>query len=343
MLRAYIQGALQVMMRISKNVASSEYEAIANDVLKDEDNGIWLTGFPEHIQLVWLERFSWIRWVDRLAEQDQLVRPGGEQFAAFYEAWQRLLSQGSVAAVDKSWQVLCQIEACWFAPQARQSFQIEIEAWNCYMEAILEYHRPHLTINTLEDYERMLDRLAGACFQLLPFLQKHHRQNARKFGMVDQFYNNLRDLYEDSCRGVCYFPTALLNHFGMTRQAILDLSCFSHPGYRKLMEFWVGSYLPEMRQRNLALLAETDLHPAWQSLTTWFTHRYRRTEQVMQACDYNFVEFNQQYWSLVQQELQPCDSSDGQRAASQWPQIVENGEAKPCPELDSRLVDSIQL
>ncbi len=313
------------MMKISKEVASSEYYAIANDALKDEDNGIWSAGLPQSIQAIWLERFYWIRWVDRLAEQDQLVQPGGKQFPAFYQAWQQLYRQRRLAPSDHSWRVLQQIEACWFVEESGNLYELEIEAWNCYMQAILDYHKPGLTIATLQDYETMLDRLAGACFQLLPFLEDHQRTIARGFGVVDQFYNNLRDLYEDSLQGVCYFPNSLLEHFGLTRHEILNLTCFENPGYTQLMKFWVDSYLPRLRQQNLSLMLDKDLHPAWQCLTAWFVHRYMRIERVIHECQYNFVEFAHKYWAVVHQDLQAQRQRIQQKTFPVQPQLFAEG------------------
>lgn len=297
-------GYVQKMMKFSNDIASSEYDAIANDSLKDNDNGIWLIGLPQSIQAVWFERFYWIRWVDRLAEQDQVVHPGGQQFPAFYKAWKRLLEKGYLVATDRKWPVLEQIEACWFNQGKNSLHQLEIEAWDCYVEAVADYHQPSLTIDTLQDYEEMLSRLAGGCFQCLPFLENHHRAIARGFGVLDQFYNNLRDLYEDARQGVCYFPTELLDRFGVQREEILDMSCFANPGYQQLMTFWVDVYLPKLRQQNLELALQPDLHPAWQCLTSWFLHRYDRLEYVMQTCRYDFVAFAKHYWQLVEQELQ---------------------------------------
>ena len=302
-LRGSIQGALSKMMKISKAVASSIGNGIADDALKDEDNGLWLIGLSASVQAVWKQRFYWIRWVDRLAEQDQIVQPGGEQFPAFFRAWQHLYQQKFLAATDQGWDVLRQIETNWFHEDAGERHRQEIEAWNRYMQAISDYHQPKLVIPTLIDYETMLDRLAGACFQLLPFLGDHHREVARRFGIVDQFYNNLRDLYEDSRQKICYFPSEVLSRFGLTQQHILDLSCLDHSGYQPLMRFWVETYLPKLRQRNLSLIFANDLHPAWQNLTTWFVHRYLRIERVLRSCQYDFVAFAGQYWSTVQQDL----------------------------------------
>ena len=215
----------------------------------------------------------------------------------------RLYQQQFLADQDRHWQVLRQIETTWFLEDAKYLHQPEIEAWDCYMEAIADYHQPRLVVATLQDYEIMLDRLAGACFQLLPFLADHQRAIARQFGIVDQFYNNLRDIYEDAQQGICYLPTEVLARFGLTREQILDLSCLSHSGYRPFMEFWINTYLAGLRQQNLDLALAKDLHPAWQCLTAWFIHRYQRIERVLRDCQYDFVAFAERYWPIVQQDL----------------------------------------
>ncbi len=289
-------------MNISKAIASSVGNAIADDALKDADNGFWLQSLPTATQLSWQRRFHCIRWVDRLAEQDFIVQPGGQQFVAFRLAWQKLCQQGYLSEDLQQWQVLQQLAADWFQPDPTLH-QAEIAAWEEYLDAIADYHQAQLIIDNLHDYEVMLDRLAGSCFQLLPDLQVHQRAIARQFGWIDQFYNNLRDLYEDTQQGVCYFPTDVLTQFGLSRSAILDLSCLQHEGYRSLMRFWMEDYLPRLQQQHLTLLQAEDLSPAWQRLTAWFCHRYRRIEQVMQQCDYDFVAFAQQYWPIVDQEL----------------------------------------
>lgn len=316
------------MMKFSKDVASSEYDAIANDSLKDEDNGVWLVGFPRGIQIIWLQHFYWIRWVDRLAEQDQLVRPGGKKFGLFYQAWKRLLKTGKLDPRDQGWPVLQQIAACWFEPSSHHLHQLEIEAWGCYVDAVRDYHQRSLTIATVQDYETMLTRLAGACFQCLPFLETHHRAIAGGFGVVDQFYNNLRDLHEDAARGLCYFPNELLDRFGVRRQEILDHSCFVNPGYRRLMSFWINDYLSELRQQQQSLVIQPDLHPAWQCLVAWFLHRYARIEKVMQACQYNFVTFSSQYWQAVRQDLR-------QQTAAVQPGVLMKPAMTPLSPLES--------
>lgn len=290
-------------MNFSKAIASSIGNGIANDDVKDKDNGIWLEALPSNVQKAWCERFYCIRWVDRLAEQDLIVQPGGEQFFAFFQAWKSLYRHGSFPTEGQRWEVLEYLFQCWYADGSGLQHRAEIEAWNEYMEAIVVYHKSPLIIDTLSEYERMLDRLAGSCFQLLPCLEKSQRAIARQFGWVDQFYNNLRDLYEDAQQGVCYFPTEVLAQHGLTRDDILTGNCLKQPGYQSLMQFWVEDYLPELRKHHLSLLQVNDLHPAWQRLTAWFMHRYQRIERVMKHCQYDFVEFSDRYWCLVKAEL----------------------------------------
>lgn len=293
------------MVAIAQRVASSEYQAIADDALKDEDNGIWLTCLAPAAHQDWFQRFYWIRWVDRLAEQEQLVKPGGGQFAAFCRAWHGLRDRGLLTATDaQQWPVLRDIQQCWFTVQGQPRSQAEIAAWDGYLQAMTTYHQPHLTLKTLAGYERMLIDLAGSCFQLLPQLRDSQRQAAGDFGMVDQFYNNLRDLYEDTRRGVCYFPADLLDQFDLVTEEILDLSCLHKANYHRLMQFWVENYLQRLKQRLLPLLLSPNLDPAWRYLVAWFLHRYQRVERVMRACHYDFVAFAHRYWEAVHQDLQ---------------------------------------
>ncbi|WP_008317440.1 squalene/phytoene synthase family protein [Leptolyngbya sp. PCC 6406] len=291
------------MSILTSQVASSEYQAIADDALKDEDNGIWLACLPATMHHDWFQRFHWIRWLDRLAEQDNIVLPGGGQFLAFQAAWQRLLETGELDITPSLPSVLREVYQAWFAEGHPDQHQAEIIAWNDYVEAIVEYHRPHLTLQTLADYEQMLDRLAGSCFQVLPHLEPQQRTIARHFGVVDQFYNTLRDLYEDARQGVCYFPQEVLNEFGVTTAEILDFSCFENPGYGPLMQFWLQDYLPELRRRTLPFLQSEPMPMDWQALILWFIHRYRRIDGVMASCHDNFVDFAPAYWETVQRDL----------------------------------------
>lgn len=283
--------------------ASSEYQAISDDALKDKDNGLWLSCFPTETQDLWIQRFSWLRRLDRLAEQDQLICPGGYQFPAFQADWQRLFQARRWLPACDRWDILAEIYHHWLSPSAAGHYEAELQGWNRYVDAMADYHKPDLTLRTLQDYDTMLDRLAGSCFQFLPELHPDDRFIARHFGIVDQYYNNLRDLYEDACQGVCYFPREILLQFQVSVEEILDLTCFANPGYYRLMEFWLMDYLPRLQRQAIGLIVSDRLACTWQYLMAWFMHRYRRIERVMAVCHYNFVQFDRVYWGIVQQEL----------------------------------------
>jgi phytoene synthase len=226
-----------IVSQVATYVASSDCQAIADDALKDEDNGLWLMAVPASMHQSWFQRFQWIRWLDRLAEQDQIVQAGGVEFAAFRAAWQQLATTGQLPTqTDHSgmaggaWPILEDLHRTWFADGKPGDHPLEMAGWQEYVDAIARYHRPHFTLETLADYEAMLDHLAGACFQFLPDLTPEQRAIARPFGMVDQCYNILRDLYEDARQGICYFPQEVLQEFGVTRRRNSQLHLLRQPG-----------------------------------------------------------------------------------------------------------------
>ncbi len=288
------------MDSIASRVASGVYQGIADDSLKDEDNGIWLMDVPLAFHEPWFQRFRWIRWLDRLAEQEQVVQGRGELFQRFRWQWARLRQTGAWDLADVGGEILGEIQAAWF--QDGHNHALEISAWDEYVTAIATYHHRHLCLDTLADFETMLDRLAGSCFQFLPHLTPQQRRQARALGMVDQGYNVLRDMAEDARQGLCYFPTEILDRFQVHRSQVLAGTCGQDPAYRAMMEFWVLEYLPQLRRRSRPFLTTT-LPPDWQALVAWFHHRYQRIERVMVAQNFDFQAFAPLYWQQVSQEL----------------------------------------
>ncbi|MGD1937703.1 MAG: squalene/phytoene synthase family protein [Cyanophyceae cyanobacterium] len=324
---------------VASLVGSSHYAAVRDDSLKDEDNAAWVMELPDGERREWVERIRWIRLVDRLAEKGQIsaIAPEGvyteasfngaseettdaalfpSNFSEFYQSWQRLrtvqpgkatdfiahdLPHQSLEAPLSS--ILEGIAQRWFQISQKEMDRLSIQSWDSYVSAIAFYHGRHTEIQTLTDYETMMDGLAGSFFQILPYLEPHHWDCARHFGIVDQFYNNLRDLHEDLQQGICYFPAELLDRFGVTRESVVDGSCIGTENYRQLMEFWVGDYLLTLRRRAHGLLLCSDLHPSWLRLRAWCLRRYERIEQVMRQCKFDFVKFSQCYWQAVREDL----------------------------------------
>lgn len=291
------------MITIASRVASSHYQGIADDGLKDEDNGLWLTQVPSHLHHAWFQRFYWIRWLDRLAEQESIVAPGERQFKQFQHQWQQLLATGHCQMTGASGKVLAEIHQTWFTSPPGQNQRAEIAAWDEYVQAIADYHQPYFHLETLAEFETMLERLAGSCCQILPHLTAPQRILVRDFGVVDQLYNILRDLLEDTCQGICYFPQEVLNQFGITSEEIISHRCFQNPGYRPMMAFWLQEYLPALRQRTLPFVVSDSLSIDWQALLLWSTHRYQRIETILRANEDNFVTFAPHYWATVRQDL----------------------------------------
>src|SRR5438132_1358054 len=174
----------------ASELASSAHAALADDALKDFDNASWVLDLPRSIQPAWLQRIRAIRLADRLAENQQLD-PTSRRFDRFVPP----VFDGEGPAVPA--------------------------AWTRYLAALRAYHHPNLRLPTLSDHREMLDRLSGSLFQLVPFLSPRHFEAIRGLGVLDQFFNNLRDFAEDAAHGICYFPDDVLALAGVRREDVL--------------------------------------------------------------------------------------------------------------------------
>lgn len=301
---------------IAPLVGSSLYQDITDDSLKDDDNAAWVMGLTPYVRGEWIERIRWIRSIDRLAEDclfygHEVDENSSVAFSRFCHAWRGLLTTGMVGELEAGRDVLGAIARRWFGADGSIIEHASIDAWDRYLGAIQEYHRANLVLETLEDHRRMLDRLAGSFFQVLPFLSEAQRPLARALGVLDQFYNNLRDLQEDARQGICYFPAEVLARFGVTRAEILAGTAIANPGYRGLMEFWLGVYLPQLEAAAAPAAAATGWDESWQLLRAWSQWRYRRIRRVLEACDLDYGRFPQVYWAQVQQDLDQGLAWDG--------------------------------
>lgn len=154
----------------------------------------------------------------------------------------------------------------------------------------------------------MLKNLSGSFFQVFPYLEKQHYSSVYYLGVLDQFYNNLRDIYEDSQQGITYFPKQLLREYGITLEETYNHRILQNPGYYRMMRFLLTQYLPKLYDKAQSFIYLEDLHPSWQTMKQWTLRRYERIEQVLKDCDYNYILFYQSYWTEVQRELKPSQS-----------------------------------
>ena len=286
---------------IAELFGSSQYHAIADDALKDEDNAAWVMELEPEVRQVWIERIRWIRLADRLAESD-LIEGSPGQFQDFYAAWQWLSATGKVQPAGIHRSLFESMREHWFA-HPDVSCRLSQQSWERYLMALDRYSQKNLVFATIEEFETMLRELASPFFQVLPFLSARNWLLVGAFGVVDQFYNTLRDLREDAEQGICYLPLELLDRFGVSRAEVLELRAYRNPGYRSMMEFWICDYLPKLYRRSFPFILSPNLHPSWQILRDWSLNRYQRIERVLRHCDYDYVRFPQVYWREVQRDL----------------------------------------
>jgi Squalene/phytoene synthase len=145
----------------------------------------------------------------------------------------------------------------------------------------------------------MLERLSGNLFALLPYLSEPQRRAVRAFGALDQFYNNLRDLAEDSASRLCYFPRDLLGKFELSDTHFYDGTALAHDGYVPFMRFWLDQHLPVLRARARRFLADGTVHPSVGAMRAECLGRYARILFQFRWCNFDYELFARRYWRRV--------------------------------------------
>lgn len=281
----------------ASNFASSAHASLSDDALKDFDNAAWVADLPAPVQRPWVERIRAIRLADRLAENQEL-HPPSRRFDGF--AGHDLPSLHLVSSPGEG------------LPEAFQGAGPAVQAaWGRYLAALRGYHRRDLSVPTLADHRTMLDRLSGSLFQLFPFLLPHQLDAIRGFGALDQFFNNLRDLAEDTAHGICYFPEAALARAGLRREDVTGNRWRSHPGWPKLMRDWLDRYLPQLERGAARFDACDDLHPSLVRMRSECRARYGRILDLFRAVELDFRVFAGEYWRSVRSKAEPAITRAG--------------------------------
>lgn len=299
---------------IAELVGSSKYTAIADDSLKDEDNAAWVLYLPPKPRQEYIELISWVRQIDRMAESEW-TEGWGSRFQIFRIGWRTLILTHLVLPDDYHAELLLRMRRRWFSRRsggagfanatgsAHQAELAVIHAWDEYVDANAEYHRSDMVFDTIADYQWMLEHLGGAMFQVFSFLTDAQRRAVRAFGVVDLFFNHLRDMPEDTAQGLCYFPADVLDRFGVDRMEIIDGSCFRNAGYMHMMRFWLDDFLPHLYRLAAEFLNDTNLHFTWQILRHWFLRRHARLQRALRACAMDFRAATQMYYADVKPNL----------------------------------------
>ena len=266
----YIARSTAGIAWAASHLDSSAHAALGDDALKDFDSAGWVVELPPSIQPVWVQRIRAIRQADRLSEARQLDR----------------------AAADD---IFLRLPAHFFAADGPRA----LAAWTGYLAALRAFHRRDLRLSGLADHRAMLDRLSGSLFQLVPFLSPPQFEAIRGLGVLDQFFNNLRDLAEDAAHGICYFPDDVLARARLRRDDVLGDRWRSRPGWPNLMRFWLDEYLPELELGAARFDACDDLHPSVARLRSECRARYLRILHRFRAVGFDFRRFAEEYWREV--------------------------------------------
>jgi 15-cis-phytoene synthase len=272
---------------------SSALATGADDALKDLDNTWFLRGQPDDVRKAWFDRIRILRLADRLKEHERR-NPGTFQFTDFVGAWRHLLDKGHALSPE-----MREVRRLWLAGPTHE------ERWaswcfGVFLDAVDLCNEPH---EHIDDHTAMLGCVSGAMFNLFPFVPEEHRCHIWHFGIVDGFWNNLRDLAEDSAAGLCYFPADVLERHGLTRDDVLTGRCIGTVGWEGMMRFWLDEYLPTLRERATPFIEATGLHPSLDALRSWSMHRWRRVESVFRSVGYDYRAFDVSYWDVVRREL----------------------------------------
>ena len=204
----------------------------------------WLDALPLQTQVDFAQRLHWISLVDHVA-------------------WEGLL-EGE--ALDRH-QLL---------PRHPADLGVSwCEAWQQYLTAAAQYHRPFTAALTLEAHcEQLLD-LGGSAFCIMPGVDWSLRRSMAHFGALHLFFESLWALSHDVERGRCSFPAALVEN-GFSA-ATLD------------------RYLAILRQEARELIELPGLPTALALMRQVCLKRHELIERHLRAADFDFERAHRSY------------------------------------------------
>ncbi len=293
---------------ISDHLHSSRIYRDTDDSLKDEDNAAWIMKLGKRERKDWITVLQWMRIADRLLERDLLQKPTVEMsedcygFKNFMDDWQKLRLLGQMDGNSKFAFLFKDLKDLWVREKLTES---DLRTWDLYLDSIARYIRPRGIIATMKDYEGALCGLSGSIFHAFPHKPKDHSEAVSALGTLDQFYNNLRDMYEDITRGVIYFPNSLLKKFGINRAELNQLVIKPDKRYVEMMEYLLSSFVPRVRSKVAPLLLTNTLHHSWNTMLQNILLRHSRIEYISRLYGFNVKKFNENYWKYVRKDLDP--------------------------------------
>lgn len=288
--------------KISDNIFSSDFYKQTSDSLKDEDNVSWVMELDEPERKDWIDILQWIRAPDRLLERDRFETHNSNYgFQSFLEDWKKLRTYGTINKDSPFATLFENLKYRWNVEGLTND---DMKSWDQYLESLKTYLHPETKIRSMEDYERALYGLSGTFFQALPHAPKDVKNAVGSLGILDQFYNNLRDLEEDTKRGICYFPVELLEKFGIDRTEISKIIYTGEERFSNMMEYLLSSFVTDIKKKTTPLFSRETDHYSWKLMLDNVLARHSRIEYVSRVSSYNMKIFNQIYWNLVKSDLE---------------------------------------
>ncbi len=288
---------------VSDDIYSSEFSSTTDDSLKDEDNVAWVMQLPERVAKKWIAYLQFVRIPDRLLERDTFRKPKNNYsytFSDFAQEWRQIRQNGKVNSKSPFVFLFEQLKKRW----AREKLTEEdLKTWDLYLESLARYVKPGVIIHDEQEYEKALYGLSGTFFQGLPYAPSMYRREIGHLGILDQFYNNLRDLYEDTVRGISYYPTTLLGDYGIRRNELESLVSQPDDRFIRLNEYLLADFAARLKSETARLLSANGLHTSWRIGLRNTAIRHTRTEYVFRRVGFNAQRLNEVYWDYVRADL----------------------------------------
>jgi phytoene synthase len=282
----------------SKLIGSPNFDGFGDDSCKDEDNASWVLTLEKATQLKWIERLRWLRAIDRIAEQSFKIKDPAF-YSSFITDFEILLDRKVLNPTSNYFPLLQHVRDT-MVPGQRGTM---VESVSKFVSAVSKYHQiDAAAIETLADYQSMLENIGGNFFQTFPDIPHQLREPIFHFGALEHFYNNLRDLREDAENGICYIPGELLSRFSLTRTDILSLRASTRHNFQRLMEFLMSGLLLQLKLNAAEFIVAPIQEHSFILLRESCLRRHARIEYVIRVCNFDFVEFSAQYWKLFHQE-----------------------------------------
>ncbi len=293
---------------ISDYINSSKHYRGTDDSLKDEIKCSWCMKLPEEERKPWVSSFLWTRELDRLLEAEVFQQPKNNpsyNFQVIESNWQKFRNGGKV---DEGLPCTTLFQALKERTVKEGLQEEDFQRWDIYPTSLKKYVRPNAVIRDEQEYADALRGL-GAFFYSFPFFPRKYVREVGALGALDQLYNNLRDSYEDTYRGLIYYSDVMLGEFGIDKNKLPELVEKPDDRIRNLYEYVLGKFASKFRMEAVPIIS-ANLHPSWRVMLENNFRDYARIEYVFkEKCGYNAQQFSYRYWDYVRADLDPEISS----------------------------------